>query len=165
MLDYTKLLKKINPDSDGEDTLRLRVGVVSTVNSDGTVNVTISGVTIPNVPRLLDSSMATGAAVQVLSYRGSLLVLGRVSTGNPSRVVGAVNITPTANTPSSQTVTYPSLGGTGAICGQTTANSAVPGSQVTETSISSLGATSSIVWIYRTNTTTTTIFYTIERAT
>lgn len=165
MIDYTKLLKKINPDRDGEPHLHLRTAVVSAVNANGTVDILMSGVTIPGVPRLAEAAVQVGATVQVLAARGSLLVIGRVSAGNPSRVVGAVNITPTANTPSSQTVTYPSLGGSGTICGQTTANTTVPGSSVTETSISSLGATSSIVWIYRTNTTTTTVFYTIERAT
>lgn len=165
MIDYTKLLKKLTPDQDGEPHLHLRTGVVSALNADGTVDILMSGVLVPGVPRLAETVVQVGGRVQILAARGSLLILGASATGYSRRVVGAVNITPTANTPSSQTVTYPSLGGTGTICGQVTANTTVPGNTVIETSISSLGATSSIVWIYRTGTTTTTVFYTIERAT
>ena len=78
-IDYTKLLAKLNPEPGGEDVLRLRTGVVSAVNSDGTVNVAISGVVIPHVPRLAGTILSAASNVQVLSYRGSLLVLDAVA--------------------------------------------------------------------------------------
>lgn len=164
-MNYTKLLKKLSPERDGEPPAHLRTGVIDTVNSDGTVDVVMSGVTLTSVPKLESAIVSAGDNVQMISFRGSLLVLGRVSSDNPSRVVGSVSITPTANTPSSQTMTYPSLGGSGTITAQTTANTAFPGSVVLETSVSTVGATSTIVWIYRTNTTTTTVYCTVERAT
>lgn len=75
-LDYTKLLKKINPQDDGQDVLRLRVGVVAAIASDGTVDVTINGVTVPDVPVLGGAYFAVASTVQILSYRGSLLIIG-----------------------------------------------------------------------------------------
>lgn len=78
-IDYTKLLAKLNPEPGGEDVLRLRVGTVSVVNSDGTLNVAISGVVIPSIPRLQSAALNTGDVVQVISYRGSLLVIGLVA--------------------------------------------------------------------------------------
>jgi hypothetical protein len=77
-LDYTKLLARIVPESDAEDSLKLRTGVVSSVNANGTVDVTISGLTVPNIPRLRGAYLLVGDNVQVISYRGSLLVIGVV---------------------------------------------------------------------------------------
>ena len=51
MIDYTRLLKKINQDPGGEDVLRLRVGVVVSV-ATSTATVTISGVSVSGVPML-----------------------------------------------------------------------------------------------------------------
>lgn len=61
---------------DGQDVARLRTGVISAVNTNGTVDVTLSGVTVAGVPYLVGAGVAVGAIVQMLSYRGSLLVLG-----------------------------------------------------------------------------------------
>lgn len=61
---------------DGQDVARLRTGVISAVNTNGTVDVTLSGVTVAGVSYLADAGVAVGAIVQMLSYRGSLLVLG-----------------------------------------------------------------------------------------
>lgn len=77
MIDYTKLLKKLSPDRDGEPHLHLRTAVVSAVNANGTVDILMSGVTVPGVPRLADAVVQVGATVQVLAARGSLLVLGQ----------------------------------------------------------------------------------------
>lgn len=87
--DFTKLLARLVPVDDGEDVLKLRTGVVSSVNADGTVDVTISGLTIPNLPRLRSVSVAVGETVQVVTYRGSLLVIGPVGQTNamPPRAV------------------------------------------------------------------------------
>jgi hypothetical protein len=78
-IDFTRLINKINPEPDGTPTVALRTMVVATVNGDGTVNLTSSGVTIPNVARLASSSVSVGNRVQVLSARGVLLVLGPVA--------------------------------------------------------------------------------------
>lgn len=80
-IDLTQIKKKILPPQDGQDELKLRTGVISAVNADGTVDVVISGVTVPSVPRLGGSSVAVGAVVQILSYRGSLLVIGGTASG------------------------------------------------------------------------------------
>lgn len=81
MINYTKLLGDLFPrESDrAEGTLHLRVATVAVVNADGTVDITLSGVTIPDVPRLAGISVAVNDAVQVLALRGSLLVLGPVA--------------------------------------------------------------------------------------
>ena len=78
-IDYTKLLGKLQPEAGGEDTLRLRVGVIDAVNSDGTVDVGISGLVVPDVQRLDGLVVLVGQYVQVLTYRGGLLVLGGTS--------------------------------------------------------------------------------------
>lgn len=76
MIDYKRLLDKLTPPPDGEDYLRMRVGVVDAIGADGHVDVGISGVVIPDVPVLGSATFAVGSSVQILSYRGSLLVLG-----------------------------------------------------------------------------------------
>lgn len=76
MIDYTKLLKKISPEDDGQDVLRLRVGVVAAIAADGTVDLTLNGVTVPDVPVLGSAHFAVASTVQVLSYRGSLMIIG-----------------------------------------------------------------------------------------
>lgn len=75
-LDYTRILRKLIPEPGGEDVLRLRVGIVDAINLDGTVDVVISGLVIPDLPRLRGAPMEAGDNVQLLSYRGSLLVIG-----------------------------------------------------------------------------------------
>jgi hypothetical protein len=83
MIDYTKLSRKLIPPKDGEPVTHLRTGVVDAVNSDGTVNLMMSsGVIVPNVPKLASAYTPDGSVVQVISLRGSLLVLGAV--GNPT---------------------------------------------------------------------------------
>jgi energy-converting hydrogenase Eha subunit C len=87
-IDYTRLLSKLSPAQDGQDVARLRTGLVMVVNSDGTADVAISGVTIEDVPVLGDNTMLiVGQACQVLTYRGSLLVLGQSGSGAAGPVV------------------------------------------------------------------------------
>jgi hypothetical protein len=80
--DMTKLLKKLFPesDSDGPGSLTLRTMTVSAVNGDGTVDLSSSGVVIPDVNRLESATVSNGDRVQVLASRGQLLVLGTVAT-------------------------------------------------------------------------------------
>jgi hypothetical protein len=138
---------------------------VDTVNADGTVDLTSGDTTVPNVARLDSSIVFAGDSVQVLAARGQLLVLGSVATAGTRRVVGRVQITPVASTPTSAVVTYPALRGTGTIAGFTTINSIAPGSAVIATAITGLGSTSATVWVYRTNTVATYVFYSVERVT
>jgi hypothetical protein len=72
--------------------------------------------------------------------------------------VGSVSITPTANTPTGVTVNYTALTGA-SFAGFATASTTVPGSNVEETSITSVDSNSAVVYIYRTNTTVTTVFW------
>lgn len=82
MLDYTNLLKKLVPEDDGEDFLRLRVGTVNAVNANGTLDITMSsGVIVPSVPKLATAYAPVGAVVQMISFRGSLMVIGAVGSG------------------------------------------------------------------------------------
>lgn len=84
----SKIKKKLLPAIDGTDVLRLRTGVVSAVNSDGTCDVVISGATVAAVPRLMEASVAVSTVVQMLSYRGSLLIIGRSASGGQSAGLG-----------------------------------------------------------------------------
>jgi hypothetical protein len=77
--DLTRLIEKLDPRPDGQDKVQLRTGVINEINADGTVDVILSGVVVPNVPRLASVSGAVGSVVQVQVYRGSMLVIG-VST-------------------------------------------------------------------------------------
>lgn len=82
MTDYTKLLNKLVPSPGGEDTVRMRTATVTAINSNGTVRISVSGVTIPkDISRLASSSMSMGDTVSVISFRGELLVIGAVAGG------------------------------------------------------------------------------------
>lgn len=78
MIDYTKLRKKLIPEPDGQDTLVLRVGTISAIDAaTGSTTVTlVDGAVVPAVPVLGSARFAVGTVVQILSYRGSLLVIG-----------------------------------------------------------------------------------------
>lgn len=88
MIDYTKLLKKLTPDRDGEPNTHLRTAVVSAVNANGTVDILMSGVTVPGVPRLAEATVQVGATVQMLAFRGSLLVIGQAMGSGRSAGAG-----------------------------------------------------------------------------
>ena len=79
-IDLTKIRNKLNPPPDGQDVLRLKTGVVTALASDGTITVTLNGASISDVPVLSGSLLLSGAVVQVLSYRGSLLVIGTTAS-------------------------------------------------------------------------------------
>lgn len=88
MIDYSTLKKKLNPERDGQDLLQLRVGVVTAIAADGTASVTINGVTVTKVNRLAEATITVGAIVQIVSYRGSLLIIGRVAISAQSAGLG-----------------------------------------------------------------------------
>jgi hypothetical protein len=75
-IDLTQIKKKILPPQDGQDELKLRVGTVAAIDSAGLVTLTLNGVAVPGVPSLSGAAFAVGTVVQVLSYRGSLLIIG-----------------------------------------------------------------------------------------
>lgn len=72
----SEIRRQLMGAQDGQDVSRLRTGVVTAVNASGTVDVTLSGVTVASVPVLSGVIVLTGAVVQMLSYRGSLVVIG-----------------------------------------------------------------------------------------
>jgi hypothetical protein len=87
-IDYIRVLEKLIPGADGQDVLRLRTGTIEAINSDGTVDVAISGVTVEDIPVLGSNiGLIEDQACQVLTYRGSLLVLGQVGSGAAGPVV------------------------------------------------------------------------------
>ena len=80
-MDYTRMLEKLIPTVDGEDKLRLRTGTVDAVNADGTLDIEMSdGLILPNVNKLVSAYAPAGAVVQIIVFRGALLVIGAVST-------------------------------------------------------------------------------------
>lgn len=100
-IDLSKIKNKLNPPPDGQDVLRLKVGVVSAIDSStGSVTVTMNGVDIPSVPVLGSARFIVGASVQVLSYRGSLLVLGSSGAvaSQPVQLTGSTTLGNTTST-------------------------------------------------------------------
>lgn len=109
-IDYTKLLAKLQPDPGGEDILRLRTGVVSAFNGNGTVDLLLSGVTVEDVPYLLTGgAIGVGAVVQVISYRGALLVLGPSGSTNQPAATLYDEVTSDQTTTSATGVAYMSV--------------------------------------------------------
>lgn len=95
--DYTKLLARLLPDAGGEDTLRMRVGVVSAVNVNGTLDVIVSGQIAAGVAQLDSSVAGVGDVVQMITYRGQLLVIGTVNNASASGVEPVVRVASQAN--------------------------------------------------------------------
>lgn len=98
-LDYTKIKKKLVPPPDGQDVAKLRTAVVAAYNTaDGSVDITLNGATILSVPVLSGVAVTVGVPVQVLSYRGSLLVIG--ASGDGAQPVEATGSTSNGTTTS-----------------------------------------------------------------
>lgn len=105
-MDYTKLRKKLSPDKDGEPPTYMRVGTVSAINSDGTLDIIMSdGSVVPGVFSLDHIHVSVGSVVQIISFRGSMLVIGVVSRG-----AAYVTAFVTSN-PTTVSTTYSSLSG------------------------------------------------------
>lgn len=107
-VNLTKLKRKLIPPIDGQDVLRLRTAVVTAVNSDGTLDITLAGEAVTSVPRLGSAWAAVDSVVQVATYRGSLLVLGVTSPGPAGALVKTGSITggPSASTVFTQAVAF-----------------------------------------------------------
>ncbi len=99
MIDYTRLVEKLQPTNDAEDPLRLRVATVTTVNANGTLDITMSsGILVPGVPKLATAYAVAGSVVQVISFRGSLLVIGAVASSGANGPMVKTNQTTTGPT-------------------------------------------------------------------
>lgn len=106
-IDYTKILQKISPTPDGESVLRLRTGTVTAVNSGGTVDVADgAGVVTPFVPYLSGVIVSVGMTVQILSYRGSMLVIGKTASVAPAHSALYDEVTSDQTTTSSAGTAY-----------------------------------------------------------
>lgn len=81
--DLTRLEQRLFPAQDGEAAVRHRSGTVDTVNPDGTVDLILGAVTVPSASVLSGAVVAPGDVVQVLTWRGDLLVLGQWATAPP----------------------------------------------------------------------------------
>lgn len=84
----SKIKKQLMGEQDGQDVLRLRTGTITVVNANGTVDLTLDGVTVAGIRYLLSAGIAVGTIVQIASYRGSLLVIGS-ATGTSQSVGGS----------------------------------------------------------------------------
>lgn len=91
--DLSKIKKTLTEPPDGTDVLRLRTAVLVDNNDDGTADITLDGVSVERVPILQGTISTENGSIQVLSYRGALLILGgsgvavphtRVLFGTPS---------------------------------------------------------------------------------
>jgi hypothetical protein len=102
-VDVTRLLEKLNPRGQvgGDPGLQLRTGVIDALNADGTADVDLNGVIVPDVPVLNGAVIADGSVVQMLGYRASLLILGLVAEGSlftPAVVSDGTNTATFSNT-------------------------------------------------------------------
>jgi hypothetical protein len=117
-IDYTRLIEQLDPERDGEDTLKPRTAIVDEVNSDGTLDIILSGVIIPNVPRLASVGAIEGDAVQVQASRGALLVIGTIASVSTPHLpsVGNLNTTgPTGSNDDTTSASFANMAGTGAV--------------------------------------------------
>lgn len=83
--DLTRLLEKLDPRKDGESYTTLRAAPIAAINADGTIDITLSGVTVSAVPVVgSTSSFVVGRTAQVLTYKGALLALGQTAGSSAS---------------------------------------------------------------------------------
>lgn len=106
MIDYTALVRKLTPERDGEPHTHLRTGVVDAVNSDGTLDIEMSGgIIVPDVPKLAGAYAPVNAVVQMISFRGSLLVIGAIADTSGGQSSGRINTAIRTSTSSTATTT------------------------------------------------------------
>lgn len=74
MTDYTRLHKQLTGTTDGDPQVAHRTGLVDKVNLDGTLDVTVGGVTLPGVHQV-QVGVGVGDPVQLVVWRGGLLAL------------------------------------------------------------------------------------------
>lgn len=93
--DLLRVVDRLVPKRDGEPYTTMRTAEVLVDNGDGTRDIELSGVTVPNVPMLAGSVAAVSDIVQVVTWKGALLILGKISDGTPpgSGFTGATGAT------------------------------------------------------------------------
>jgi hypothetical protein len=96
-IDYTKLRRKLTPEPeiDGDPGIRLKVGTVAAIDSStGLVTLNLNGATVPAVPSLSGTYFDVGTVVQVLSFRGALLILGasNAASAQPVEASGSASV-------------------------------------------------------------------------
>lgn len=105
-INLSKIKKKLNPEPDGQGLLRLQAATVSAIAADGTVDLNLNAATVTDVPCLGSARFVVGQSVQVLSYRGSLLVIGGSGKAvQPGPVIATGGNTDTGTTASTSFVT------------------------------------------------------------
>jgi hypothetical protein len=104
---------------------------------------------------------STGSVLTSILMQADHIDLNALVTEG-SLAAGTVSITPSApNTPTSAVVSYGPLKGT-TFRAQCTANTNAPGTVVTGVGASAVGASSATIWLTRTNTTATTVFWEVR---
>lgn len=92
------------------------------------------------------------------AFRGRrVIIIGKAN--GPKMASGQVTINPTANTPTSGAVTFPSGLFSAAPVVIATAQSSLPESEVREVTVQSVTSTGCNIWLYRTNTTSTGVYW------
>lgn len=121
-------------------------------DTDGSLDITSSGAMLLQSVDIL--TIQSAAEVDITSDTGisGLLVAGNI-------VAGRINITPVANTPTRGTVSYTMPASVSTVVGYATAQSTSPGVQVLGVSVNTPTTTGADIWVTRTNTTVTTVFY------
>jgi hypothetical protein len=159
--------------SDDPNGIRLYLGTsgalkLQSTPSAGVISVVLNTITNTGASPPGSNNFGGGAtpgkirnvtSTLVISGDGTIIT-SRLVAGN--RVVGKVNITPVANTPTFVDVTFPSaLTGTN-FYAVATAQSTVPGQTVQGVSVDNVTSTGVRLYVYRTNNTVTTIHYIVE---
>lgn len=162
-------LNSQNNDGSSNANARMATGSSSVTFDQDVVTYTGNRVTVNPVSSANDAlqvnalSGHTGNLANVLKNgvaKWTVNANGVMTAAN--RITGNVTITPVANTPTSAVITFPTaLTGTSFTC-QVSANTSVPGTQVTGVSFNNLSATGVTIWLTRTNTNSTTVSYTVE---
>ncbi|TDC20625.1 hypothetical protein E1265_21380 [Streptomyces sp. 8K308] len=135
----------------------------SAINTRSSVSFSV----VDSAPRSTTLQLTSGAPigttdqaiVSLTSRVGSapaVAVSGVLTASNIA--TGLAQITPVANSPTSLSITGLNVTGSNLVA-FATALTAVPGSTVIETSVNNLSNTSLNVWVYRTNTTTTGVYW------
>lgn len=130
---------------------RLTDARTPTDNSVTTAKIVDAAVT--NAKLANSSVTINGSSV---SLGGSVTISG---TGPYAMAQGSVSITPTANTPTSATVTFPTGRFSVTPYGYASPNTTVIGSTVQGVAVSGISTTGMSVWVYRSNTTSTIVYW------
>ena len=132
-------------------TNQVRMG---TIVSTDPVTAILDGDSAPvTVIRTSGAGWLSGSRIYALETKGAFFILGQTT---PLEAATKVLITPVANTPTSADVqwgfTFPEIPAV-----TTTPETSVIGSTVLGTSVTAITVTGCKVWVYRTNTTPTTV--------